>query len=173
VLVVAVVACREPVTTPGAAERSFVAALIPHHHLGQELNGTAAWSAEDVRLRGLVFEMGGYHARELALMERWAGDWDVPLAEDFPGNLERRRIDGLADLRGTDFDTEWLVLMIDHHDGAVDLADTQLRVGRMDEARDLATEVRKVQSDELAKMRALLGELCATSPRALGCRSAR
>ena len=171
--VVVTVACREPVTVPGAAERAFVGALIPHHHLGQELNGTAAWSAEDVRLRGLVFEMGGYHARELALMERWAGDWDVPLAETFPGHLDRSRVDALTGLTGVDFDTEWLVLMIEHHDGAVALADTQLRDGRMDEARDLAKEVRKVQSDELAKMRTLLAELCASSPDALGCRSAR
>lgn len=169
-LLVVAGACRSPVTVPGDAERAFVGALIPHHHLGQELNGTAAWSAQDVRLRGLVFEMGGYHAKELALMERWAGDWDVPLAEEFPGDLDRARVDALAGLSGIDYDTEWLVLMIEHHDGAVVLAETQLRDGRMDDARDLAKDVRKVQSDELRKMRALLAEMCAAGPDALGCR---
>jgi uncharacterized protein (DUF305 family) len=64
----------------------------------------------------------------------------------------------LEDLVGEQFDVAWLQAMIEHHEGALDLAVMLLDVGGRKELVTLATGVVEVQSRELAQMRHLLEE---------------
>jgi uncharacterized protein (DUF305 family) len=47
-------------------------------------------------------------------------------------------------------------MMIEHHTGAVQMADTVLAQGENHEARALAEEIRSTQAAEIAEMRTLL-----------------
>lgn len=114
----------------------------------------------DVRLRRLVFEMSGYHASELDMLNEWADAQSIAPADDFPGNLPERDVAHLADLDTVSHDIDWLNLMIRHHRGAVEVADAELRDGKVAAARRMASTVRRVQSAEIEQMADLLREFC-------------
>jgi uncharacterized protein (DUF305 family) len=154
---------------PSAADTAFVAALLPHHHLGMELVDAGARGADDVRLRRLVFEMGSYHGAEMAALQAWADAWKVAADDAFPGELEPGAIALLELLTGDDHDTWWLHLMIEHHLGAVTIARAQMAGGGIPEVVDMAAGVAAVQANELERMQALLAELCSQTPDATGC----
>lgn len=145
--------------------------MLPHHRLGTRLVDEASANTSDVRLRRLVFEMSGYHHHETDLLAEWAEEWDVVEAGTFPGDLPTTDVARLDGLSGADHDTWWLVLMIEHHRGAVDLTSRLLASGvdADDETAVLAATVRSVQSDELVAMDDLLAALCAEHPSAAGC----
>lgn len=148
----------------GPADDAFVAALVPHHELGLELVDDATANADDVELRHLAFEMQGYHSSELhRLHDRLAARGLEPLAE-FPGRIDRRRLDGIAMLRGPEHDVAWLRSMIDHHAGAVRLADDEIGSGTDTELVALASTVVTVQSAEITRMTTMLDRLCAEAP---------
>ena len=143
------------------ADDTFVAQMIPHHHLGMTLIDEATRRSGDVRLRHLVFEMNSYHMSDLEVLEGWASDRSIAHASEFPGDLPASDVESLSDYEGVSHDIVWLDLMIRHHSGALTIADAELAGGTVPEAIDLATETRRVQAAEIDTMRALLGELCA------------
>jgi len=155
------------------ADRAFVAAMIPHHHLGMTLVDEATLRSYDVRLRRLVFEMAGYHASELDTLERWSDAQGIAPLADFPGKVPAAEVSQLADLDTVAHDIWWLDLMIRHHRGAVELADDVLTDGGVTAVRSLASTVRRVQSAEIDQMEDLRRTLCSqiSPPGAVqGCR---
>ncbi len=159
------------VSVPTDNDRRFVSAMIPHHHLGMQLIENATSNSDDVRLRRLVFEMDTYHGSELAQLDRWANSWNVVGAPTFPGNIPDDEIEALGTMRGSDHDTQWLALMIDHHEGALDIASPDS--GALDVTRSMATIITAVQARQIATMQNLLGELCDEHPQSLGCPDAQ
>lgn len=65
----------------------------------------------------------------------------------------------LAAASGRDFDTQWLSMMIEHHQGAIDMAKTELADGNYAETTSLAKEIISAQQGEIATMKMLLDEL--------------
>lgn len=145
--------------TANATDRLFVAEMIPHHHLGMELIDQATRRVDDTRLRRLVFEMGAYHQSELDQLHRWAKEWNVVPLDDFPGRIDAERLADLAALSGAEYDTAWLELMIEHHEGAIEIAERQMKAGSFDDSIDMASTVREVQRGDIEKMASLLATL--------------
>jgi uncharacterized protein (DUF305 family) len=52
----------------------------------------------------------------------------------------------------------FLELMIEHHEGAVEMAETELEEGQYQPALDIAEQVRDGQESEIATMEGLLGD---------------
>ncbi len=164
VLLVAVgvlASCGDTPKGPNDADRVFVGAMVPHHMLGIELIDDAVPRVDDVRLRRLVFKMSAYHDSELHDLEKRAKDWGVVSPQQFPGWIDPAKIDAMSRLSGTDYDVRWLDLMIEHHEGAVTLADVEASEGANDDLRSLARRIAEAQRDEIAKMRELRGSLVA------------
>lgn len=66
----------------------------------------------------------------------------------------------LERLRGTEFDRLWLQLMIEHHEGAVRMAEDRLAAGGADvRAGELAADVVAGQLAEIRRMEAVLADL--------------
>lgn len=122
----------------------------------------------DVRLRRMVFEMGSYHGREISLLEQWASDWEAGTTDHFPGHVDDADVARLAELTGVTHDVWWLRLMIEHHEGAIDIARAALEAEGLAAVDAMAAQVEQVQSAEIIAMHDLLDELCheATS---IGC----
>lgn len=142
--------------TMAAAEHTFVAQMIPHHELGMTLMDIAATRADDVRLRRLVFEMGGYHHSEMASLSRWSFEWSITPADEFPGSLTDSTLDRLADMSGPEFDAAWLEAMIVHHEGALAISRSSLAQGMRSEMEKMANATVVVQSREIDEMRRLM-----------------
>ena len=55
-------------------------------------------------------------------------------------------------------DTDFVAMMVPHHQGAIDMALAQLRYGRNDQLRRIAQEIIVTQQEEIAAMRLAIGE---------------
>lgn len=146
------------------AEQNFVAQMTPHHQLGIHLNEIAALRAEDVRLRRMVFEMSGYHRGDMAHLDHWSADQDIEPASDYPGHIDDAVLSTLETSTGDSFDTAWIDAMIEHHEGALQIAHTVLESRPRDEVRSLAQQTITVQSAEINELRALLDDLLPLRP---------
>ncbi len=73
------------------------------------------------------------------------------------GMMSADQMDALTALSGTEFDRQWLTRMIEHHEGAIDMANTELADGENPEARQMATDIVTAQQKEIADMQAALG----------------
>jgi len=62
-----------------------------------------------------------------------------------------------------DVDRDFVAMMIPHHQGAVDMAQAELRYGRNEQLRRLAQEIIVSQSQEIAAMRLAIGQPLAPS----------
>jgi Domain of unknown function (DUF305) len=58
-----------------------------------------------------------------------------------------------------DVDAEFVALMVPHHQGAIDMAQAQLRYGRNEQLRRIAQEIIVTQQQEIAAMRLAVGQM--------------
>jgi hypothetical protein len=57
-----------------------------------------------------------------------------------------------------DVDKDFVAMMVPHHQGAIDMAEAELRYGHNEKLRRLAQEIIVTQQQEIAAMRLALGE---------------
>jgi len=57
-----------------------------------------------------------------------------------------------------DVDADFVAMMVPHHQGAIDMAQAQLRYGRNEQLRRIAQEIIVTQQEEIAAMRRAVGE---------------
>jgi uncharacterized protein (DUF305 family) len=68
-----------------------------------------------------------------------------------------RMMDGMEITPSGDADTDFTAMMIPHHQGAIDMAQAELRHGRNQQLRRIAQEIIVTQQQEIAAMRLALG----------------
>jgi uncharacterized protein (DUF305 family) len=66
-------------------------------------------------------------------------------------------LDELGDARGHEFETMWLEMMVEHHEGAIEMAQDELADGVFQPAKDLAEGIATSQQAEIDLMNKLLG----------------
>jgi uncharacterized protein (DUF305 family) len=57
-----------------------------------------------------------------------------------------------------DVDADFVAMMVPHHQGAIDMAQAELRYGRNEQLRRMAQEIIATQQQEIAAMRLALGQ---------------
>ena len=57
-----------------------------------------------------------------------------------------------------DVDADFVAMMVPHHQGAIDMAQAQLRYGRNEQLRRIAQEIIVTQQEEIAAMRLAIGQ---------------
>ena len=57
-----------------------------------------------------------------------------------------------------DVDADFVAMMVPHHQGAIDMAQAELRYGRNEQLRRLAQEIIVTQQEEIAAMRVAIGQ---------------
>ena len=73
------------------------------------------------------------------------------------GMMSDQQMQQLEQASGVEFDRMWLQMMIAHHEGAVQMAQTELRDGRNPEAKALAQTIIDAQQTEITQMQEMLG----------------
>ena len=97
----------------------------------------------------------------VALLLGVAGAWAAgPLAEA-PYLAENdvamtKMMDGMTVKPTGDVDADFTAMMIPHHQGAIDMAQAELRYGRNEQLRRIAQEIIVEQQQEIAIMRGFL-----------------
>ena len=103
-------------------------------------------------------------------MTGWLDDWGAPASMsgtgsgghdtgDMPGSMSGADMDRLMSLSGSQFDREFLTMMISHHQGAVDMAEAEQAGGANPDAVALAGRIAADQTAQISEMQALLGPL--------------
>ncbi len=164
-------------TAPAAPEYNhsdiaFVQMMIPHHAQALEMSRLARRYAVDESVRTLAARIRDAQGPEILTMASWleAEDVEVPRAgepaemydhgehghDPMRGMLTDAQMRRLAAARGAEFDRLFLQGMIQHHQGAIEMADA-VAVGGSDLlVAELAADVKATQVAEISRMRELL-----------------
>lgn len=157
------------------ADATFAAEMVPHHE--QALQMVAMTQGRDLSPDFEQLTTNIYDAQqpEIDEMKGWLEDWGEPTATGTGmggmGNMsEMPGMDGsapgmmsdddLGELTNTTdrsaFEKMWLTMMIAHHQGAIDMARTELADGEYQPALDLAQSIIESQSAEIGQMKQML-----------------
>lgn len=153
-------------TAFNAQDVMFAQMMIPHHEQAVEMSDIVlAKPGLDARVSALAQQIKAAQAPEIATLKGWLSAWGQPSA--MPGDPGHRMdgmvsAEGLAELKAADARQAsqlFLSQMIDHHEGAVTMAKTERAGGAQRDAVAMAGSIVDSQSEEIATMKTLLGQL--------------
>jgi len=75
---------------------------------------------------------------------------------DMPGMMTGRQMMRLDKSSGSMFDRMWMQMMIQHHEGAIEMAKVEQQKGLSQDAIELAKTIESAQTDEIALMKSML-----------------
>ncbi|MFF1511236.1 DUF305 domain-containing protein [Streptomyces sp. NPDC058326] len=153
------------------ADVDFAQGMIPHHRQAVMMADMAETRASSSDVKALAEKIKKAQEPEIATMSAWLRAWgeEVPQGTDgmdgmdhsdassMPGMMSDQQMDDMRGASGTAFDTMFLTQMIKHHEGAVDMAETEKKEGAYGPAKDLADDIITVQKAEITHMREMLG----------------
>lgn len=150
------------------ADVEFAQDMIPHHAQAITM-ADMVLAQEDSTLTELAEQIKAAQQPEIDEMAGWLEAWgqEVPDADghmgmsgmDMDGMMSQDDLDSLMGLRDSGFDSMWLVMMIEHHEGAIDMAQEQIADGQHPDALDLAARIASAQQAEIEQMRDMLESL--------------
>lgn len=150
------------------ADVRFAQRMIPHHEQAVTMAELVPDRSRDEQLRDLAEQVKAAQDPEIRKLESMLDTWGEPVEPDseqsegehdsMSGMMSDKQMRQLKRAEGSEFDTQWVEMMIDHHEGAVDMADTELDEGTNDDAGDLADDIVAAQEDEIAQMKDMLDE---------------
>ena len=161
----------EAATEHNAADVEFAQMMIVHHQGALEMAELAVERASTDEVRALAERIAAAQGPEIELMSGWLQTWDEELpagAEhggmdhggmDMDGMDQEEAMTTLAGLEGVEFDRKFLELMVAHHRGAIEMAQTQIGEGADSDALALARTIRDDQNTEITEMENLLRSL--------------
>ncbi|MFF0310037.1 DUF305 domain-containing protein [Streptosporangium sp. NPDC004379] len=149
-----------------AADVMFAQMMIPHHRQAVTMAELAATRASDPEVRNLAAKIKGAQDPEIATMTGWLKAWGAPempdgghMGHDMPGMMSEEDMAGLKAAEGAGFDRMFSKMMIAHHEGAVDMAETERAQGADPGAKKLAADIVIAQRAEIGQMRKILDRL--------------
>ncbi|WP_042163012.1 DUF305 domain-containing protein [Streptomyces sp. NBRC 110035] len=132
---------------------SFTQEMIPHHQQALQMAEMAAARASSAEVEDLASRIEKAQDPEIETMSGWLESW----GEDVPGMMDTEDMDELMKASGKGFDTMFLTMMVEHHEGAVEMATTEKDEGRYGPAKKLAGDIITAQNAEIEEMNKLLG----------------
>jgi len=160
-------AASEP-SDENMADVMFVQMMIPHHEQAIEMSEIIlATEGVDAEVTSLAEQIRDAQGPEIDLMERWLDDWGLPSmggmngmdhggSGSMDGMLSDRQMAELNAADGATGSRLFLELMIEHHVGAIEMADDVIDDGRSADVRELAQQIMTSQTVEIETMRELL-----------------
>ncbi|WP_329232064.1 DUF305 domain-containing protein [Streptomyces canus] len=160
---------------------SFAQGMIPHHQQAIEMAELADGRAASAQVKDLAARVEKAQGPEITTMTGWLKAWDEKVPESMPGmdhsGMEGMEgMDGMDDMdgmagmmdsadmgklkkaSGKDFDSMFLTMMVEHHEGAVEMATTEKAKGEYKAATAMAGDIVTAQNAEISEMKKLLGE---------------
>lgn len=166
-------------TDHNAADVAFVDAMIPHHQQALQMVAMAEGRDLDPEFTALTEDLRTAQQAELATMLRWQQAWaardgdaegdesgdpgagsstqdGMGMGGDLAGMMTSKQLADLARTPDGSFRRLWLQSMIEHHQGALGIAETEIAAGRAPDTVELARTIRDAQQGDVARMQALL-----------------
>ena len=165
-----------------SADAGFARDMTDHHAQAVEMALIAWQRSEDQAILQLAYDIATSQQAQIGMMQGWLTEWDLALARsgppmawmsdemeehdmgsieqitDMPGMVSREQIDALRTLEPEEMDLEFLRLMIEHHEGGVEMAEAGVELVEEDVLQDLATTIVTGQTIEITTMQTMLDE---------------
>lgn len=151
------------------ADVQFMQGMIPHHSQAIFMSRLAMQNGASARLLKFATKIDQSQTAEIAVMQGWlrANEQVAPDTSSYhtmqmPGMLTKEQIAALEKARGAEFERQFLVMMIQHHEGALKMVkDLYASAGAAQDVdvSAFANDVDVVQTAEIDVMRKMLADL--------------
>lgn len=151
-----------------AADEMFAAMMIPHHEQAVQMSDMLlSKSGVAPEVADLAQRIKDAQGPEIALMKEWLRAWGSTMDGSDMSGMDGGAMGGMmsqADMAalenadGAEASRLFLEGMIAHHEGAIEMAQTELDGGRNPDALKLAQTIIDTQTAEIAEMKRLLGK---------------
>jgi uncharacterized protein (DUF305 family) len=137
----------------------FAQMMIPHHQQAIDMSSLAVSRALSPEVKALASKISAEQGPEIEQMRSWlkaanaATEMGHQMSMD--GMLSDAELERLTNASGEEFDQLFILGMIAHHEGAIEMAQMVVD-SKNPEARELGTTVIKIQTLEIAELKALL-----------------
>jgi uncharacterized protein (DUF305 family) len=153
--------------------------MIPHHAQAITMSRLAAQQAVSPQVKDFAARIQAAQQSEIEQMSGWLRAWHDPVpatnnpmggieqgdmgqmdhdvSGPMPGMMSGDQMQQLEQATGPAFDQIYLQMMITHHQGAITIAQTELRAGQNPGARQLAQRIINTQQREITETQAILG----------------
>jgi len=155
------------------ADAAFASDMLQHHAQALSMVDLTSERPLDPEVTELAEQIRDAQAPEIETFTGWLTDWDEEVPEtmgemdemdemegmdsDMPGMMSAEDMTALADAPDDEFQTRWLEMMVEHHTGAVEMAETETETGQYKPAIDLAEDIIASQTAEIETMEGMLG----------------
>ncbi|WP_433786868.1 DUF305 domain-containing protein [Actinomycetospora sp. CA-101289] len=156
-----------------AADVVFAQGMLPHHTQAIAMSSQASSRAASQEVKDLAARIDQEQGPEVEQMNQMLDAWAAPRPQPgstampgmpgmpmsdmpMPGMMGEAQMQQLAAQSGPAFDRMFLQMMIEHHTGAVQMAQTEQVQGLNPQAKELAAAVVADQQREITEMQALL-----------------
>jgi uncharacterized protein (DUF305 family) len=161
-------------TTSAAAEAHndadvmFAQHMIPHHQQAVEMSDVVLGKQGiDPRVTKLATEIKAAQGPEIQQMQGWLTQWGTPAmppmsGHDMPamqGMMSDADMTSLKDAQGVEASKLFLTQMIAHHEGAITMAQTEIKDGQYPAAIEMAKAIVTAQQREIDTMKGILASL--------------
>lgn len=161
------------------ADVSFATDMVQHHAQALAMVDLTLGRDLSPELAGLAEQIRQAQAPEIEQMVDWLEEWDQPVpetvrdhanahgddhggtdetADDMPGMMSAEQMAALEEAPDGQFEDLWLSMMVEHHEGAVAMAEEVRATGESEETAALAADIIEAQEAEIEQMRALLAD---------------
>ena len=138
----------------------FAQMMIPHHQQAVDMGVLAETRASREEVKKLAAEIKDEQAPEIELMKSWleaaGATLEMGHSMEMPGLLSASQMANLEAAKGDQFDKLYLLSMIEHHKGAIEMAQAVLE-SKNTLVKALAQSIVSSQTDQIAYIESLLG----------------
>lgn len=160
------------------ADVSFASDMLQHHAQALSMVDLTLGRRLDPEVTELAEQIRSAQAPEIETFTDWLTDWDEEVPEtmrdhansdgdpgdsmagmdtDMPGMMSAEDMTALADASDDEFQTMWLEMMVQHHQGALEMAAVETDDGQYEPAVNLAQDIIESQTAEIETMEGLIG----------------
>ncbi len=133
----------------------FIDGMMMHHLAAIDMANAALQSATDPKIKELAQAIITAQSSEVTQLRDWRASWypDAPMTSGTGADMGTMQVSDDATIA---YDIRWLTAMIDHHEGAVTMANEALANAEHAELKTLATAIIAEQNGEIEQMKAML-----------------
>ena len=153
------------------ADVTFAQSMIPHHEQAVVMAKMAKSHASSAEVKDLAAKIEAAQGPEIKMMSGWLKAWGEDASSGsgmthgmgggmggsgMPGMMGDDDMMSLDSSDGAGFDRMFLTMMIEHHEGAIEMAKKEQVDGKNQDAVALAKKIESDQTAEIAVMKDLL-----------------
>ncbi|GAA3857289.1 DUF305 domain-containing protein [Amycolatopsis tucumanensis] len=162
------------------ADVTFAQEMIKHHQQAIDMAKLVPTRSTNDQVKNLASRIEAAQDPEIQQMQSWLSQWGAAASTmpsmsmpgmsmpssmpgmdhgSMPGMMTDADMQKLEQASGAEFDKMWLEMMVQHHQGAVEMARTEVANGSNADAKALAQRIIDDQTAEINEMQQLLTTL--------------